>query len=158
MNATSYALNGNPFANSAGRTLLSYTDGDGGTLTKSVAGLFCGASPGSSPYTGKITDSLTGVGGYLGTKLICQGICKSPTAHMCNGQELVSSQELGLNVQTAASGLWYSSGGWGETSTAQLTDCRGWTAEDSSAVGLIWGGGYPGGGTCTLSYPIACCD
>ena len=157
VNATSYALNGSPFSNDAGRTLLSYTS-DAGTLTKSVSGLFCGQSPTATPYTGKITDATSGAVGYLATKLICQGICSSPTAHMCNGQELVSSEELGINIPPAYQ-MWYSSGGWSsQTSGTQVDDCRGWTAEDSSVAGQFWGG-YPGGTfTCANTFQIACCD
>jgi hypothetical protein len=158
VNATSYELNGNAFSNDAGRTLLSHT-GDGGTLTRSVSGLFCGATPSASPYTGKITDPISGAVGYLATKLICQGICGSPTAHMCSGQELVSSEELGVSVPYAST-MWYSTGGWSlQTSGTNVDDCRGWTAEDSSAAGLIWAGDYPNGTiTCANPYQIACCD
>ena len=159
VNATSYALNGSPFATATGRTLLSYTPDGGTTSTKSVSGLFCGASP--SITNGALTDPVTGAKGYLASKLICQGVCKSQTAHMCSAPELIGSMELGVSaLQQAATAadLWYSAGVDIPYSGLPTNDCGGWTLS-SGAWGPAWAS--PGVATldlCGDTELIACCD
>jgi hypothetical protein len=162
VNASSIAQNGVAITNSAGRTIVTTDAG-----SRSVFGLFCGAS--AKTTTGVITDLGSGTAGYPATKVICETTCKSPTAHMCNGQELVASTELGLAVPSTS---WYSTGAFSyldtvagaNTERAYVNDCDGWTQTSpgntfvGGFLGMIWSGSAPDNDWCAASYTIACCD
>jgi len=148
VNATSYQLNGTTVLNSAGRTLLSYTDA-GVTSTKTVAGLFCGAT--ATQFSGLITEPL-GATSYRATKVICEGVCKSPTAHMCTSSEMVSSAELGINTFSPVPVLWLTA-----SSSNTTDDCDGWTSGTSAHIGVTWGSSAAGESCNTPNY-VACCD
>lgn len=118
------------------------------------------------------------LGGYAGAKSICEAAVGTPTAHMCTGEELVRSAQLGISVP--AGGGWYSSAGDAidGTSPGQTQpnrhddDCQGWT--DNSTVnngttvgtsdGPTWikNTGVPQGrpfhGDCSTSNAVLCCD
>jgi hypothetical protein len=69
------------------------------TITKngksiSIGGTYCGASAG--PYNG------AEVGGYTGAKAKCETKCASATAHICDGAEMVRSEQLGLALPNGA--------------------------------------------------------
>jgi len=165
VNATRIALNGTPIVNAAGHPMITYNVPDGGTVSTTVSAIFCGAS--ATTTTGQIQDSSSGTTGYRATKVLCEGICNSPTAHMCASNEMVRSVELG--VPLPSQGLWYSSGTPSIDSSYPFNDCWGWTNGDFTALGSVFLGNAPGswdgGGTgsstpnfCQNAYALACCD
>jgi hypothetical protein len=159
VNASSLAVNGIAVVNSVGRAIL-----DAGPSVTTTAGIFCGSS--TSMTTGRISEPDSGIVGYRATKLLCQGICGSPTAHMCSGTELVRTVELGVELPSAY--LWYSTGVGSYDEGYIWNDCNGWNLNKALGAGSVFiGDGLDGGDrptgdldttVCTNSYSIACCD
>jgi hypothetical protein len=116
---------------------------------------FCGIGPTNT--TGAI--SYSGMTGYAGAKAICAaatGCGPSATAHMCTGEELARSAQLGITPPTG----WYSTYTWLITSGAGgaasvQSDCIGWTS--TTAMGALGGAG-PTVAACSTSEPVLCCD
>ena len=137
-----------------GLNVVSYTSDAGTTSTFSVgATKFCGITPVTT--TGAIVYS--SIGGYRGAKKACESVAScgnSPTAHMCNAEELVRSSQLG--VPTAY--------GWVSSGTTPTQDCLGWTSGALAQSGAAWdntfagGGGVPNALSCNANVPILCCD
>jgi hypothetical protein len=146
-----------PYALEAGRVSIT---GPGGTVTM---GGYCGAT---APHNGN-------VGGYVGGRDLCVTACaNSPSAHICSGDELVSSAQAGRIIPTgryasgqasdaSASGSYFSGG------SAWASDCEGFTlgARTSGShfsLGAAWSPGVSGGRPdldyCDTSYPVLCCD
>jgi hypothetical protein len=120
------------------------------TITKngksiSIGGTYCGASAG--PYNG------AEVGGYTGAKAKCETKCASATAHICDGAEMVRSEQLGLALPN---GAWLAS----FTSSITPVDCVSWTNGQLNAVGMVWNQSPPQflAVNCDATHPIACCD
>ena len=161
VNASSLAVNGNAVVNSVGHAII-----DAGTSIMTTAGIFCGAS--TIPTNGLIQEPDSGTIGYRAAKLLCQGFCGSPTAHMCSGTELVSTIELGVDLP--AEYLWYASGVGSTDQGYRWNDCNGWSygGIDLSRAGSLFlgndldGGNSPSGdigsSQCFNEHPMACCD
>jgi hypothetical protein len=119
----------------------------------SLGAVYCGSTAATN---GQIT------GGYAGAKALCQTACASPSAHMCTGEELVRSVQVGVGgVQgwyaSGVGGLNVNPGGYMET----WGDCSGWTSSVSSNTNIIeapsWNS-LPGSSACNASVPVLCCD
>jgi hypothetical protein len=116
---------------------------------------FCGTGPTNT--TGAI--SYSGVTGYAGAKAMCgaaTGCGSSATAHMCTGEELARSAQLGINPPSGwyATYTWLITSGAGGAANVQ-SDCIGWTS--TTAMGAIGGTG-PTVVSCSTSEPVLCCD
>jgi hypothetical protein len=120
-------------------------------------------SVGATKYCGSTPDQTNGavVGGptpgYASVKVKCQAACSgSATAHMCSGEEMARSAQLGINV--------VSGGGWflsGATTPGVQGDCLGFTdaTSEPSLFGEIWTGLQgPLAVDCSAGHPILCCD
>jgi hypothetical protein len=109
----------------------------------SVGGIYCG-------YTAGMTASL---GGYAGAKALCQTVCGDPAAHMCTGDEVERSAQLGgvgfgwfsAGVATAVSGV-----------SALADDCQGWTSSAATSYGHVFMD-RPYAVPCSMTYGVACC-
>lgn len=130
-----------------------------GTQAYSLGATYVG--PGASTLGKIVLDSDTG---YVAARKICQSIgTKSPTAHMCDGAELVRSAQLGVAIPVG----WYSTGANapdGDNVMFRVNDCRGWTSLANPAdptnleyEGALWSNG-PGNDVCKSAHPILCCD
>jgi hypothetical protein len=116
---------------------------------------FCGVSP--TTTTGSI--SYNGMTGYAGAKAMCTasaGCGSSPTAHMCTGEELTRSAQLGVTPPTG----WYSTYTWVLTNGAGgagnvQSDCVGWTS--TTWMGALGGTG-PTVTSCSTAESVLCCD
>jgi hypothetical protein len=110
----------------------------------SVGGIYCGS-----------TMALTGaMGGYSGTKSLCETACGDSAAHLCGAAEVVRSAELGISVPAG----WLSAGTWGQyASVGNFTDCDGWTYGGGSILGQRWDGSKPTSGLCNTTASGLCC-
>jgi hypothetical protein len=113
---------------------------------------YCGSTPAQN---GAVVGGPTP--GYASVKVACQAACSgSATAHMCSGEEMARSAQLGINV--------VSGGGWflsGATTPGVQGDCRGFTdaTSEPSLFGEIWTGLQgPLAVDCSGAHPILCCD
>jgi hypothetical protein len=148
---------GAPLTHEALQSLNTVTTNAGAKYSVGAT-LYCGSS--TPPTNGQTT------GGYKGAKALCEAACKSPTAHMCTGEEMVRSSQLGL-IDPDGGAAWYSSGAnavaqVGVSFSSQRTyvyvvdDCAGWTSTSSN--GASWATGQPNYSTCTSLQSILCCD
>lgn len=144
----------------------------------SLGAVYVGAT--STTLTGSfVVDDKTG---YEAAKLHCQRRAGgTPTAHMCTGEELTRSGQLGIKIDTGATnaGGWYAAGvnaidlgkeGSGGTASYYAVgqhDCFGWTEttyNNQPILGAVWRGApgvpAPAGGDCARGdlYRILCCD
>jgi hypothetical protein len=110
----------------------------------SVGGIYCGS-----------TMALTGaMGGYSGTKSLCETACGDSAAHMCGAADVVRSAELGISVPAG----WFASGEYGShSSLGPFTDCDGWTTTSASILAQRWDGSRPTSGQCSTSATALCC-
>ena len=127
------------------RKTMRYCDGsqfiDFAPQPYSTGAKYCSATSGS--FNGQL--SFNSSQGYRAGKQVCEQTCNSAEAHMCTGEELVRSSQLGLSLPSSRS--WYSDG---------TTDCSGWTSSTGSAPS--WQNNAPLGPTaCSTQLPIACC-
>jgi len=112
--------------------------------TYSANATLCGASAASSQGN---------LGGYAGAKAICSSACGTPTAHMCQIDELVRSRAVGKALTPG----WYATGTV-DYFGSSLIDCVGYT--DASAplgpsFSIQFGFSYS---SCNVSQPVLCCD
>ena len=134
---------------------------DGGYSNNAV---YCGATDSTVGDLSSLT-SLGGAAlGYVKAKAYCQTACaNSKTAHICSGEELSRSAQLGNQPSTDG---WYATGsgvGGPGANSGVPYDCLGWTSASSSTWGPLWanqGAGIPspGGETCSIPEPVLCCD
>lgn len=127
----------------------------------SVAGGFCAAS-GRAYRGGEI-------GGWTGTKKICEEACKSDVAHMCTSEELTRFAATG-GLQPSME-LWYASGlplqgspDFTNRTSPWINNCNGFTASYSSSYGTVWSwfrgeasSGAPTYRSCDRALRVACC-
>jgi hypothetical protein len=128
-------------------TLTAKASGDGGY---SLGATFCGAS--SSTTKGDLSGlSVTGTT-YVKARTQCQTTCAAPSAHLCAGDELTRSVQLGVAPTTG----WYSS----SAGTSGFAECLGWTNTSSAQFGPAWSGSgqSPQYASCDTLYPILCCN
>lgn len=111
----------------------------------SIGGAYCGAT--SATYDG------AAVGGYTGAKAKCEASCGTATAHMCDGADILRSEQLGI---TMPSGVWISS----YTASMTPVDCVSWTMNQTNTNGEVLNLSPPAFSmvTCDTSHAIACCD
>jgi hypothetical protein len=101
----------------------------------------------------------SGGNGYASAKSRCEVQLASETAHMCTGEELTRSRQLGIEVSSG----WYTSGAYffdGPNSAASH-ECSGWTSSAGGKLAPRWdaeGEHGPSIGSCSDSHPILCCD
>jgi hypothetical protein len=115
----------------------------------SLAALYCGAT--ASSTNGQITE------GYVGAKTLCQSTCGgSPSAHMCNADELTRSAQLGIPPGSG----WYTAGVWVPYNSQSFNDCVGWSSNSNANRGATWvpSPPQPGAVTCDTQQPVLCCD
>lgn len=123
---------------------------------------YCGQS--AVAQTGAFTYS-GGLTGYAAAKAACAAASGcGPTAHMCSGEELSRSAQLGIQppVNTL---LWFSMMSVGALNpvTRMQLDCSGWTYNtDSSQYGGAFGVSssgqpQPNANACNAPIAIACC-
>jgi hypothetical protein len=125
----------------------------------SVGATFCGTAPSSAgsfpaqpePNSG---NPVVKASGYRAGKLLCQKTY-GPAAHVCSGEEMVRSAQLGIAINAPLSGFWYSSGSM--SSDERITDCMGWTSHDAGLEGPVWSDTFPNFGHCDVLRPVACC-
>jgi hypothetical protein len=139
----------------AGATLQAQVDGLQGQITALQVGAatFCGVT---SPVDGKI-------GSYALAQQACASVANcTASAHMCSGDELVRSAQMGNRPGVNG---WYSLGAGiaGTTNSPEVpTDCVGWTNNDSTVYGPNWTnqGSYsaPLGAPCDGALAILCCE
>ena len=145
------------------------TELDRRTLATSDAGAY---SVGATKYCGQSASAQSGVfsqgnlTGYPAAKAACAAApgC-SATAHMCSGEELSRSAQLGVQppVNTL---LWFSMMSYGALNPVSRaeSDCSGWTFNaDSSqyggAVSVDSQGSFKATvNACSAPLAIACCD
>jgi hypothetical protein len=125
----------------------------------SVGATFCGTAPssdGSLPAQLEPNSGNPAVkgSGYRAGKLLCEKTF-GPAAHICTGEEMVRSAQLGIAIKAPLSGFWYSSGNM--SSDQANSDCQGWTSQSSSRVGPVWSDTFPNFGHCDVLRPVACC-
>jgi hypothetical protein len=113
----------------------------------SIGATYCGAT-GNTPAN---LSQLAGGGtSYVKARAACQTACSQPSAHMCSGEELVRSAQLGL---TTGNG-WYSSGAQNSINS----ECIGWTdGTSTSYYGPLWTN-QPNSDACNTSHPVLCCN
>jgi len=136
---------------------------DGGA-SYSLAAKYCGKTTATS---GSISSGM--LTGWQAAKDLCQTACSSSsTAHMCTGDELSRSAQLGLTLDTG----WYASGsavGFPASGNPAAFDCQGWTSNAATFVGYaqlgsVWSHSstqdYPNAYACNYSggWPVLCCD
>jgi hypothetical protein len=114
----------------------------------------------TAAVTGAVADgALTGI---AATKSLCQKACSnSPTAHMCNAQELQRWFATGGMLPGNAANIagWYSSGLWTYDGAHVITDCSSWTNNTNTVTGPVAYTSDPAHGDfCNKSFPIVCCD
>jgi hypothetical protein len=122
----------------------------------SFGGGYCGLT--AQGYNG------AAVGGYAGGRAKCQAVAGcGATAHMCSSDEMVRYAATGGTH--AAADAWIASGAAAQYASSQpVEDCKGFTSNVSSEVGVSWEwtagapAGYPHLAACTVMDPIACCD
>jgi hypothetical protein len=122
----------------------------------SLGATYCGMT---NTTNGQITN------GYAGAKALCETACSSPSAHMCDGAEVVRSLQAGITMGTTG---WVSAGTYAGNGGGRVTDCYGWSSNvsDGTAQGNGWtptvGTGTPPGApwalNCDGNYPVLCCD
>ncbi len=114
----------------------------------SLGATYCGAT--ANPTTGQTTN------GYAGAKSSCEAVAacaSSPSAHMCTGDELTRSVQLGVAVTSG----WYASGTSAPTA-GPPRDCQGYTTASNMLYGAYWQSFYPDVDNCSLSHAVLCCD
>ena len=130
-----------------------------GTHTYSLDAKYCGKT---APTTGAVTSGA--LAGWAAVKDLCQTACSSPSAHMCTGNELLRSAQLGVPTTNGA----YAA----ETAFlvtpngASSFDCQGYTTASPTVFGYsnftpIWFSNpdYPSlQDYCNASHPLLCCD
>lgn len=125
--------------------------------TYSRGALFVKATPMTAPdggaisYNGDIKGSSSN--GYVNAKALCETTVGSPSAHMCTGDELVRSEQLGITVPNG----WYAAGAWHYNPSGEGT-CSGWISSNSSDSGSYWNNGAPGSASCAAGSRVLCCD
>lgn len=157
-----------------GPSETTYTTPDGGVVTTfSVNGKWCGYS--ATTMNGLFpTTLIVGIGtvsGYRSAKVICEQACNAPAAHMCTGEEITRSAQLGaIPVPLPATYFWVSSGVYAYYSPGpgHIRDCIGWTTNSATEYGALVGVDSASGpaGTqrvrpdwtgCSATYQVACC-
>jgi hypothetical protein len=150
---------------------LAVVAGPGGVRSSVGATKFCGPSSTSTNGSFSYTTASGTVAGYVAAKAMCEAAAacgSSPTAHMCSGEEILRSVQIGVPVSTG----WYSSTVLASVSTDTLLDCDGWGPTSVSAAGALgssWGApptfptsmypqGLPIRTACMTVQPILCCD
>jgi len=104
------------------------------------------------------------VNGYPGAKSVCETQVGSPSAHMCTGEELIRSAEIGLPISATDGGTvpsgWYSSGSRAtvEGTPTNSFDCKGWTDGVTHTLAGSYWNGFPNYGFCDVPGPVMCCD
>jgi hypothetical protein len=128
------------------------------TLTRngksiSLDAAYCGKT---APTTGQVT------GGYAGVKSLCENVAScgsSKTAHLCSGEELTRSAQLGISLE----GGFYASGNYAQFVTGgsafPIRDCVAWTTAGANDYAVTFDPNGPSGvATCAMSLPMLCCD
>ena len=141
-----------PYAVEAGRSTRQVISHAGKKRT--VFGQYCGATAG---VNGAVTASGGTIVGYPATKLLCEQTCSTATAHLCSGQEVTASLEIGLSPPKG----WVSSSIYGQFSAGAggvMLENGGfrftnyWALVWAPAEG--WIDAEPG----TAVNPLLCCD
>jgi hypothetical protein len=136
-----------PYAVEARRT--TYRD-PGNGKSYSVGGSYCGAT---AAHDGNL-------GGYAGAKAMCETACASPSAHICDRDELLRRLSLGIRDMPR---------GWYQGQYGQSDECLGFTySTDASYDGSLYCGydnactngcrGLNCTGACNTSNAVLCCD
>lgn len=113
----------------------------------SLGATYCGATGNTNAGLTLLPGSKTS---YAKAYAACQSACSSSSAHMCSGEELVRSVELGLTTPAG----WYSSGANNSTDS----ECVGWTDSTSSSFQAPEWTNEPNSDNCTASHPVLCCN
>lgn len=120
----------------------------------SAGAVYCGA-------TGNTVADLSSLAangsGYGKARAQCQTTCSSPSAHMCSGDELTRTSQLGTTSMPSG---WYTSGAASAISGGTNNyECMGWTNGTASYYGSAWGStDVPSFAPCNTSYPVLCCN
>jgi len=112
--------------------------------------------------TASTTGQVTVTNGYAGAKSQCEGVTTcgggvgSPSAHMCTGDEILRSVQVGLTVDDG----WYAAGNYANNGGNSIYDCKGWTSNSLSDDGSFWNSSQnrPAYDHCSSSDQILCCD
>ena len=144
-----------------------------------------GVSGGLSTWCGISTQTYTGnIGGYTGAKLICEATCNSPSAHMCNENEIQYSWQLGIDTSIGTPigiGTPEIPDGWGSWTISNSEfgygnniydgspqfwyNCQNWTYQGVDRFGLVTSSWRPDVihysthlVECWRRLPVSCCD
>src|SRR4051812_28661390 len=119
-----------------GPSEVSVTSPDGGVFKISSNGSFCGFS--GTATTGLFPTTLVlgagTVSGYRSAKVICEQTCNAAAAHMCSGEEVFRSAQIGLFTTPPSTTCYWMIGGIYSYFSAAPTssrDCIGWTSAGS---------------------------
>jgi hypothetical protein len=108
----------------------------------------------SAPTTGRL-------GGYQGSKLLCENVCGTPNARMCRPTDIVNTEERqAWPVGTGAGVPWITSGISIVDADYQANDCSGWGwAASDRFEGLVWSreSSTAFRSRCSNQHPVACC-
>lgn len=113
----------------------------------SLGATYCGATGNTNAGLTQLPGSQTS---YAKAHAACVTACSSPTAHMCIGEELVRSAQVGM---TTGNG-WYSSAAHDATSS----ECTGWTDGTSTGFQAPTWTNEPNSDYCNTSHPVLCCN
>lgn len=116
------------------------------------------APPMESSYCGSTAAAGAALGGYPAVKAMCEATCGTATAHMCDGNELRRSAQLG---QITTESGWYGADYAPYGSTGRQ-DCQGWRSSSETESGPVWVGTevapFPSTDFCDTTWPFLCCD
>lgn len=140
-----------------------------GGVSYSLDAVYCGKT---AATTGAVTSGV--LSGWPATKALCESACSSPSAHLCTGDELSRSAQLGVHTENGAYGsgdAYYAVSS--STTTLGNFDCMGFTNGTSTAFNANMANYWPfwfGTGnatfpnvpapvnTCDQMQPLLCCD
>ena len=118
----------------------------------SLGATYCGAS--SNTTKGDLSGlTVTGTG-YAKARTQCQVTCGATSAHMCTGDEVERSSQLGLKPSGAG---WYSPGTGYPLGSVGYFDCHGWIDGTTAFGGGAWNS-TPQYATCDTLFPVLCCN
>jgi hypothetical protein len=123
-------------------------------------------SVGATKYCGSTSSVNGAAGGYANIKAMCQAVSgcgPSASAHMCSGEEVARSLQLGVIPNSSVGQGWYSSGVSAPTGVSGdvMNDCFGFTSNNGVWWGQVLGSGSaqaPVQEPCSNPFPVLCCD
>lgn len=123
-----------------------------------------GYAPASQGDMSGLPTPASGAVAYAKAKAACETACSAPTAHMCTGEELVRTMQLGRPLAVYG---WYATGMGslfgaqtaGAAANSLVSDCGGFTSGSTADFGPQWqANNVPIVGHCDGNIPVLCCN